>query len=583
MDVERELHDGIAHQQAGDLAAAGCCYRNVLDRDPGNVDALYLMSVLSGIAGKPEIAIELASAAISRQPDYFAPYLSLGNAWQSLGETGRAEQAFRKAVELNPQSGEAFSNLSHALKAQERFEEAAVAAADAIVHSPDLPEAHNNFGNALLALESPEEAIEAYGRATALRPGFAEAWFNLGAALVAAERRADAVDAYLTALNLSDRPDWRFNLANNFVALRRLAEAEAAYDRVLAADADHVSARINLANLLTELDRFAEAEALLRDGLARFPDEAELHWNLALLLLQTGRMAEAWPEYEWRWGLPAFTRIKRRFPAPRWAGEPLAGRRLLLHVEQGYGDAIEFCRFVPRVDGPVVVECRPGLERLFATLAGDVAVVTAGTTLPPCDLELPLMSLPGVLGIDLDDLPGAVPYLGVPQGSDHVADHVHGPGLKVGIVWAGSPTRKANHRRSLGAADFAPLFRVPGCRFHSLQVGGSLDQVAGQFDVVDLAPALRDFADTAAAIARLDLVITVDTAVAHLAGALGKPVWVLLSKPCDGYLWMVDRADSPWYPSARLFRQQREGEWGAVFDQVAEALAAFRDGRRQEG
>ncbi|MBX9634929.1 MAG: tetratricopeptide repeat protein, partial [Magnetospirillum sp.] len=369
---------------------------------------------------------------------------------------------------------------------------------------------------------------------------------------------------------------------NNLVALRRVAEAEAAYALVLSMDADHVSARINLANLLAELDRPAEAETLLRDGLARFPDEAELHWNLALLLLQGGRMAGAWAEYEWRWGLPGFVRMRRNFPGPRWNGEALNGRRLLLHVEQGYGDAIEFCRFVSRIDGPVVLECRPGLERLFATLAGDVTVVTAGKPLPPCDVELPLMSLPHVLGVQMDDLPGPIPYLRAPdEALAAIADLAQGDDLKIGFVWAGSPTRKANHRRSLTAADFAPLFKLAGCRFHSLQVGPALGEVAAAFGVADLAPRLKDFADTAAAIAAMDLVITVDTAVAHLAGALGKPVWVLLSKPCDGYLWMLDRADSPWYPSARLFRQPREGDWAAVFAEVAEALVIWRDQGKQ--
>ncbi|MBX9635735.1 MAG: tetratricopeptide repeat protein [Magnetospirillum sp.] len=215
MDVESELRDGIAHQQNGDLAQASRCYRNVLDSDPSNVDALYLMSVLAVIAGQPEIAVDLASAAINAQPDYFAPYLGLGNGLQALGRVAEAEQAFRKAVELNSQSAEAYSNLSHALKAQGQFDAATMAAANAIAIAPDMPEAHNNFGNALLALESPEEAIEAYGRATTLRPGFAEAWFNLGAGLVAAERRDEAVDAYLTALNLSDRADWRFNLRSS--------------------------------------------------------------------------------------------------------------------------------------------------------------------------------------------------------------------------------------------------------------------------------------------------------------------------------------------------------------------------------
>lgn len=571
MDTETVLKQGIAHHQDGDLGAAARCYRDVLAADPGNVDALNLMAQLAIVAGHLDKAVELAGQSIAGQPDFFAPHLTLGNALQALGRLDEALAAFKAGIALEAGSAACYSNMASVLNALGRHDEALDAAIQAVMRDGKLAEARNNFGNALLALGSPDEAAEAYELAIELAPDLASARFNLGNAFSEMAAWDEAAEAYRAALGLEEKGAWWFNLGNALLAAKRDDEAEAAFNRARELEPDNCDAAINLANLMVAQGRLAEAETVLAHAMARLPDDPEIRFNLALVLLRQGRMAEGWREYECRWSLASFQPYRRDFGKPQWTGEAFEGRILLIHAEQGFGDALQIARLIPRVadlGGAVVVECRPGLARLFATLDPRIRVVAVGEVLPSFDLHVPMMSLPACLGITLDDLPGPVPYLSAPE-PDRFADLAAVPGLKVGVVWAGSATRRADGRRSLGAADLAPLMAVPGIALYSLQVGGDGAPPDG---MVDLAPRLKDFADTAAAITMLDLVVTVDTAVAHLAGAMAKPVWVMLSKPCDGFLWMEDRADSPWYPSARLFRQPVEGDWAAVVAEIASEL-----------
>lgn len=575
MDIETVLKQGINHHQDGDPGAAARCYRDVLGADPGNVDALNLMAQLAMLAGQPETAVDLAQKSIAGQPDFFAPYLTLGNALQALGRLDEALAAFQAGVVIEPGSAACHSNMASVLNALGRHEDALDAAIQAVMRDGKLAEARNNFGNALLALGSPAEAAEAYELAVELAPDLASARFNLGNALSEMAVWDEAAESYRAALAIEDKAAWWFNLGNALAAAKRDDEAETAFTRAMELEPASGDASINLADLMVAQGRLAEAETVLADAMARHPLDPEIRFNRALVLLRQGRMAEGWREYECRWRLDSFQPYRRDFGKPQWAGEAFAGRTLLIHAEQGFGDALQIARLIPRVadlGGPVIVECRPGLARLFATLDQRTRVVAVGEALPGFDLHVPMMSLPACLGIDLDDLPGPMPYLSAPE-PDRFAQIGMVPGLKVGVVWAGSATRRADGRRSLCPADLAPLLAVPGIALFSLQVGGDAPPPDG---MVDLAPRLKDFADTAAVIAMLDLVVTVDTAVAHLAGAMAKPVWVMLSKPCDGFLWMNDRADSPWYPSARLFRQPVEGDWAAVVGEIASELKDLR-------
>jgi tetratricopeptide (TPR) repeat protein len=572
MDLEAVLQEGISHHSAGRLGDAARCYALVLNRDPGNPDACHLMSILALAAEEHATARELAETAIKGQPDWFAPYVSLGNVCQSEGNHLQAIDAFQKAITLNAQCAEAYSNLSNALMQVGRAEDAANAAVNAIVIDGALAEAHNNFGNALLGLESASEACEAYVKAIALRPDFSEAWYNLGNAKVATGEYVEAVSVYRKAIELQPSAAKHYNLANTLARVGRFDEALASFHDVLALDPRFLAAGINLSSLLKQLERLDEAEAVLRRFLEHYPDETELHWNLSLALLQAGKFREGWAEYEWRWKTPSFRLFARDFGRPEWTGGDLSGKSILVHAEQGFGDAIEFCRFVPRLadlGAEVVFECRKGLVRVFKTIDPRIKVVGLGNPLPDTDLHVPMMSLAHRLGVELDGVTPGGPYLSVPEGVGDFSDVASASGRKIGLVWAGGGSRRDNADRSCEAADFLPLLDVAGCRFFSLQVGPFADQVQLFGDkVVDLSSRLTDFAETAAAIAQMDLVISVDTAVVHMAGALGKPVWVLLSKPSNGFLWMLGRDDSPWYPNACLFRQIKTGDWRELISRV---------------
>ena len=579
MDVEAVLAQGIAHHREGRVDLAARAYKEVLLQAPDNADALHLMSALALSGGKLEVAEHLARQAVQAAPDWFAPLLALGNALQARGDLTAAERAFRAALERFPQSAEAYCNLSSVLNEQSRHDEASLAAARALTLDAAMPESHNNLGNALLALDSPEEAEQCYRRAIKLRPDYAQVWFNLGAAMTEQDDADGAVAAYLEALRHNSDPEWRYRLACVLSRFGRNAEAEAEFRKVLAEVPGHVPAMVNMANAVIWQNRHEEARALLADGLARLPESPELHWNLALLLLRLGRMEEAWEHYEWRWRMDSFAPYRRDLGGTPWDGAaPLAGRTVLVHAEQGFGDAIQFARFVPelvRRGARVVLECRRGLGRLMATLGAGIEILEGGAR-PDFELTVPLLSLGALLGARLDALP-PIPYLSVPPGAGDFSDVAAQPGLKAGLVWSGSPTRARNGLRSLSAAQLEHLFGLDGVAFFGLQVGAQ-DQPQGKA-YTDLAPRLTDFADTAAAIMALDVVVTVDTAVAHLAGALGKTVFILLSTPCDGYFWMLDRPDTPWYPSARLFRQTRGGEWADVLEAVRADLQQMVTGR----
>jgi Glycosyltransferase family 9 (heptosyltransferase) len=323
-----------------------------------------------------------------------------------------------------------------------------------------------------------------------------------------------------------------------------------------------------------------EAMACFERALALESEYADAHLAKGIHLLLRGAYSLGWGSYEWRWRMPSFTSVQRNFTQPQWYGEPLNGRSILLHGEQGFGDCIQFLRYVPMVQaagGVVILEIQGRLMRICELLAGVTELIAYGQPLPEADLHCPLLSLPLAFGTELESVPAAVPYLSVPQEARERAEFMGWPaeGLRVGLVWAGSPEHQQDEFRSFAFDLFAPLLAVGGVHFYSLQMGEAAEQaVAAGSRVIDLASRTRDMADTAAQIAQLDLVIAVDTAVVHMAGALGKPVWVLLSDRAD-WRWLVGREDSPWYPTARLFRQRAVGDWPEVIARVGAELAVL--------
>lgn len=439
-----------------------------------------------------------------------------------------------------------------------------------------------------LAADDWAGACAAFQRAVAGDPAFAEAWANLGYANARQDRDAEAEAAYRQALEHDPRLTLAHrNLGTLLLRAGRRAEAEACLRRaVMQAPADP-TAWSHLGAALAYGHREDEAESCYLTALSLDPDHADARFNFSTLLLRQGRFREGWVCFEARdW----YGALERRLTCPRWQGEPLAGRAILLGCEAGYGDMIQFSRYaaVLKARGArrVGLLAPPVLMRLFSGLSGLDACLPLGEAVGPgWDCWSPLMSLPGLCGTELETIPAGIPYLqGAPEMIARWADRLPQGGRRVGLVWQGNPRFENDRNRSLpGLETLAPLGRCTGqgAVFVSLQKGpGERDATAADapMPVIPLGPDLADFADTAAVIAQLDLVISVDTAVAHLAGALGRPCWLLLPAEGTDWRWLKDRDDSPWYPRTRLFRQSVGGDWAAVMDRVAEALGRFLAG-----
>ena len=500
------------------------------------------------------------------------------------GESGPAEALYRAVLALHPAHAQAAYNLGLVLHAQRRLAESVAAYRHAVAANPGYAEAYCNLGVALQDERRYDEAMAAYGHAIALRPDFAMAHCNLGVALKEAGRFEESVASYHRAI--ASQPDYDFAFANLAAVLLEQGkpeEAVIACRRALAIRPDMAMAHFNLATGLKTLCQLAEAAAEFRQAIALDPGLAEAHFSLAQTLLTQGDLAAGWPEYEWRWRLKDYawlSNIHGTFSQPRWAGEPLDGRTILIYAEQGLGDAIQYVRYLPRVvaaGGKVVLAVHPPLRRLLANLP-DVTLVSLDTVpLPPFYVHCPLLSLPLMFGTTLQNVPAAIPYLHA--GAEATArwrDRIGGQKPRVGIVWAGNPTQRGDRFRSPRLEAVLPLFEVPGVTFVALQVGpGRQDLSAHSLPahVLDLGAEITDLSDTAAIMAGLDLVVSSCTAPLHLAGALGVPTWGMIPAS-PHFAWLLDRADSVWYPTLRLYRQDTFGtDWSGVTRRIAADLA----------
>jgi hypothetical protein len=375
-----------------------------------------------------------------------------------------------------------------------------------------------------------------------------------------------------------DNPELHYNLGNCRYAAGDLTGAMAAFSAALARQPAHFNARINLGLVQRDLGHTDEALAEFDRAIALRPDQPVAHWNRALSLLLAGDYERGWPAYEWRWHATGMQ--PRMVDKPLWNGAPLDGRTILLHAEQGLGDTIQFMRYAPMVAGAggrVILEVQAPLKRLCERLDGVKTVIARGDELPRFDCHAPLMSLPALFGTTLDAIPNPVPYLSAPEsGKRALAAALAGPsGIKsIGLVWGGNSARQGDAARSCRARDLLPLTTLRSVRLFSLQKGSPhAEQVDDLPGVIELGPVLDDMADTAFVISRLDLVISVDTATAHLAGALGRPVWTMLAFAAD-WRYLLHRSDNLWYPTMKLFRQAKPGDWDGVVARVREALAS---------
>jgi tetratricopeptide (TPR) repeat protein len=573
---------GLSQMQAGRHLDAQLCFQQAIAADPDHADALHLMGLVSFHAKQYDHALEWISRAIRLEPkpDYLA---NLGATLVRLGRREEAIKAFDTAVQLKPLDADLWRNLGNILIEAERPADAILSFQHALKLNPRHWDAANEVAHLLYRSDRFEEALACFNLCDELQPNQFPTLHMRALTLHKLRRFEEALADNSRALAL--RPDDVEALNNRgaiFRGLKRFDEALANYDRALAVRPDYAEAHYNRGITLDELKRFDEALASYDRALQARPDYAEAHWNEALLRLLTGDFGRGWAKYEWRWKSGSLALRKRDFAQPLWLGEEaIDGKTVLLHGEQGFGDAIQFCRYVPLVaarGARVIVEVAGPLQELVSGLSGATQVISRGDPLPDFDYQCPLLSLPLAFGTRLETIPSPTPYLHAPAQASEAWQARLGPKTRprIGLVWSGNATHKNDQNRSIGLLFLSPLLDT-GATFVSLQKDvrdADAAVLREREDILHFGDALRDFSDTAALISNLDLVISVDTSVAHLAGALGKPVWVLLTCVPD-WRWLLERNDSPWYPTARLFRQDDARTWDGVIACVREALFEF--------
>ena len=617
--------DGLARHQAGRLGEAEQIYRQILAALPDHFDSRQLLGAIflqrgqhaealqhieRALKSSPdnafvlnnqgvvlrelkryEEALKSLERALVLRPDYAEAHSNRGNVLKALLRFNEALASYDRALALRPDFAQAHSNRGDVLCELKRFEEALTSCERALKLQPNFAEAHCNRANALRKLKRLDEAMAGYDRALSLKPDYAEAHSNRGTVLHDLHRFEEALVSYDRALAL--RPDFAEALSNRGNALQELHRFEEAleeYQRAYGLRQDFAEAYSNCGNALRELDRFEEALASFERAIALRPDFAEAHFNAAHCLLLTGDLGRGWKQYEWRWLTDQLNSEGRNFAQPQWTGsDEIAGKTILLHAEQGLGDTLQFCRYVPRVTARgarVIFEVQKPLVALMRTLSSGTEVIAKGDPLPAFDMHCPLLSLPLAFNTELDTIPGETRYLSSDAAKRDGWRARLGPHgqPRVGLVWAGDPRKRLpnahliDRQRSVTFDSLAPLLDVADCEFVSLQKGedaiAQLRSSPLRHRIIDWSSDFHDFSDTAALIDNLDLVIAVDTSVAHLAGALGKPLW-LLNRYNTCWRWLLDRDDSPWYPSVRQFRQDKSRSWDPVIGRVAAALRDY--------
>jgi len=571
---------GIALAALGKLEAAVASYQQALRLKPDYAEALNnLGNALLG-KGEPDDAVAILQRAVRLMPQHAATHNNLGVALREQGNLPEAVVSFQQALRLKPDFAQAHYNLGVTLTKQGKLAEAVASFQQALRREPAYAEAHNNLGVALKEQGRLTEAVASWQEALRLKPDYADAHNNLGVALKQGDL-AKAVVSFQQALRL--KPDFAQAHNNLGIALKeqgKLTEAVASWHEALRLKPDYAAAHNNLGTAFTEQGELEAALASYQRAVCLKPDYAEAHLNVGTAWLLMGDFERGWPEYEWR-GKCEDSDLPN-FPQPLWDGSSLEGRTILLYAEQGLGDTLQFIRFAPLVKergGNVLVACPQSLVRLLTRCSGiDRLIVESSSA--PFDVHAPLLSIPGILGTTLATIPASVPYLYAdPERTEHWRGELGKfPTFKIGIAWQGNPLNKNDRKRSFPLTLFAPLAGIEGVQLFSLQKGAGteqLDAAASRFPVTDLGSKLDDFLETAAVVQNLDLIITADTALGHLAGALGARVWVTLSFAAD-WRWFRNRDDSPWYPTMRLFRQPQRGNWEEVFARIAEELTKWR-------
>ncbi|HLW68460.1 MAG TPA: tetratricopeptide repeat protein, partial [Gemmataceae bacterium] len=590
--IAEALNQGWQYQRSGQLNAAEQTYRQVLNVQPDHPEALYLLGTVCQRMGKFDDAAQNLQMAVSVKPDYAEAHNNLGVVLATMGRRMEAIAHFRHVVRLKPEDANASNNLGNALREQGTLEEAIERLRYALRLRPDYPDALHNLGLALAGQNKLEEAIAHLRQAVRLRPDFADAHGDLGVLLARLKRWDEAAGHFQQLVRM--RPDRYDGHAHLGAVLRELGKLEESADRLRQAvrlnpenanvrsslgltlqmlgqlpeaeehlryaiqlDPQHADAHNNLGVALAQMNRFEDAIGEYGKALQIIPDNAIFRRNRALSWLTIGDFNQGWPEFENRWKCPGF--VERPFKQPRWKGEPLNGKRILLHPEQGFGDTLQWIRYAPMLKAhgaTVLAEVPAPLVRLVSRVEGIDRVIPSGEALPNFDVHIPLGSLPGAFQTNLGNIPQNIPYLEAePERVGFWRSQLAAlPEFKIGIAWQGNPKQGGDRLRSIPLIHFTPLARLASVRLLSLQKEHGAEQLrelADALPIIDLGRRLDlsggAFLDTAAVMMSLDLVITCDTSIGHLAGALGAPVWLALSAAPD-WRWFQEREDSPWYP-----------------------------------
>jgi len=547
-DIPARLAEATRRHQAGLFDEAASAYQHILGIDPKHAECVHLLGLAFYQSGRHETGIEKLRQAIAMDPGAARFHANLGTILTEQSQLDEAISVLQRALSLRPNDANAHYNLGVAASAHGSIDLAEHCFRETLRFRHDHAAAANNLANLLRENGRLEEAIAAFQTVVILKPDTPAAHYNLG-----------------TALNDAGHMD----------------EAAASFHRTLDLAPDHLDAMGNLGCLLGQRRQLGAAIDMLRRAARIAPEHLHVRTNLAMMLLANGEMAEGWKEYEWRMRAPHMIENRTDFGKPQWYGEPASGKTLFIQPEGGFGDTLQFCRFANLVAARgmrVILGSPRPLTRLLRTLSSNPLVVDRNEDLPDFDFYCSGQSLPLALGTTLETIPGTAPYL--------FADPARAAAwrarlskyskLRVGLVWSGNPGRDAigkalDRRRSVTPEQLIRLFDIPGVIFFSLQKDDP--PPPGRFPMVDVMAEMTDFADTAALIVNLDLVISVDSAAAHLAGALGKPVW-LLDRFDSCWRWLANRRDSPWYPSMRIYRQPALGHWDPAISEIACDLRA---------
>jgi len=548
-DHAEALHvRGLVQHRLGRHALALLLLEKAQALLPGNAALLSNLGLVLRALGHPQKALNCYDQALAIQPGFAQAWGNRGNALRDTGHSLSAVDSYRKALELQPGYAQSWHGLGLAYNDLKQWQAAVDAFKEALSHQPAMAVACLDMGNALRELDRFEDALSAYDTAVSLRPAYAEAWSNRGVLLKRMGRMQEALQSYTKAITL---------------------------------EPDFVDALVNCSTLLKEMMDLDAAMAMNRRALALQPDNSGAHLNLAICHLLRGEFNEGFAHYEWRWKTEQLQASVRPFVQPLWTGEQsLCGKTILLHAEQGLGDTVQFCRYatlLKHMGAKVVMEAQAPLLPLLNSLDGVDVWLRRGDALPAFDFQCPLLSLPWALKTTPKTMPAAVPYLAAD--TDLIAEWGKRLGsssrTRVGLVWSGRPEHKNDHNRSMSLHLLAPLLGMDA-EFHCLQKEFRAADLAldpASMGVRLWADQLISFAETAALIAHMDLVIAVDTSVAHVAAALGKPVWLMLPYSPD-WRWLLGRDDSPWYPGMRLFRQDSGADWAGVVQRLQAAITA---------